>query len=121
MRHNLVMDRFALVSSLSGEELSRWVPICRDAMDEVASMVEESSLSDDANVRKLSNLAGVLAYYKYCLYTEGDMKSLTLGALSIQEGNSRCENARKLFEEEKAAISALLKTEGEFAFRRVVI
>lgn len=121
MRLNYVLDRFALISSLEGEELSKWAPLCKDAMEELMPYAENFSLSDETKVRRLSNLAGVLAYYKYCLYTAGNVKSLTIGALSISEGDTQIEHAKNLFETEKAAVSDLLKNTEEFSFQRVVI
>lgn len=109
------------MSSLSGEELSRWAPLCRDAMDEIALCADEKDPSDETAVRMLSNLAGVLAYYKYCLYSHESEKSVTLGSLKIDEKDSRAEFAKALFEKEREAASEYLKLPSEVCFQRVVI
>lgn len=119
MKLNYVIDRFALISGVEGEELSRWVPVCRDAMDEVRLMATEKALSDEASCRRLSSLAGAYAYYKYTLYSTENEKSVSTGNLSITRFSEARDRARELLESEKAGAYDLIEPSGDFCFRGV--
>ncbi|MBQ9742440.1 MAG: hypothetical protein IJV88_02040 [Ruminococcus sp.] len=118
MRLNQVIDRFALVSGLCGEELSRWTPLCVDAMNQVSKMLRPNMTPSEADSLRLSAFAGVLAYYKYTLYSRGGIKAFTAGSLSITEEDDKSRRAKLLWEAERESVADLIAPEG-FFFGRV--
>lgn len=79
--------------------------------DKNAAKLEENSL-------RLSNLAGVLAYYKYTLYTFENIKTFSAGDLSVTTSESTVSHAKLLWETECALAKDLLSSDG-FYFGRV--
>ena len=118
MKLSDVIERFALISGLEGEELSRWHPLCVDAMTQVHSMATAEALSDAMSSRRLSNLAGVLAYYRYVLYTRENVKDFGAGSVSITFGEDDLKAAEKMWETEKGLLSEFLLP-SDFCFQRV--
>ncbi len=121
MKLNYVIDRFALISGVDGEELSNWIPVCMEAMEEVELMATKEALNSELSQKRLSGLAGILAYYKYTLYAGENIKSITAGTVSITNFQEARVRAQELFEREKSQISELLDTSKEFCFKRVSI
>lgn len=119
MRLNEVIDRFALISGLPADEVSIWTPVCVDAMCEVEAKALDTAVKDERTSRKLSNLAGVLAYYKYCLYSYRNVQRFEAGSVSVTISGETLEFAKKLWEEEKNSAVDCLKAEGDFFFKRV--
>ncbi len=120
MRLNEVINRFALVSGLEPSEVTRWTPLCVDAMNELRGKLIPDALKKEENVLRLSACAGVLAYYKYCLYKEGEgIKSFTAGAVSVTHSELDGEKARKLWEFERESVADLLESFEDFCFRSV--
>lgn len=118
MRLNEVINRFALVSGLEPCEVSKWTPLCIDAMNEIKSMAKKDAEKSAENSLRLSNLAGVLAYYKYSMYAVGDVKSFTAGSVSVTAADDIIERAEKLWKTERRSLSDLLTPEG-FYFGRM--
>ena len=120
MRLNEVINRFSLVSGLEPSEVTKWTPVCVDAMNEIKRKVLPGVLEDEGNVLRLSACAGVLAYYRYCMYKTGDKtKQFTAGAVSVTMENSDTEKAQKLWEFERRSVEDLLTSTEDFCFRRV--
>lgn len=120
MRLNEVINRFSLVSGLEPSEVTKWTPVCVDAMNEIKRKVLPGVLEDEGNVLRLSACAGVLAYYRYCMYKNGDKtKQFTAGAVSVTMENSDTEKAQKLWEFERKSVEDLLTSTEDFCFRRV--
>ena len=120
MRLNEVINRFSLVSGLEPSEVTKWTPVCVDAMNEIKRKVLPGVLEDEGNVLRLSACAGVLAYYRYCMYKNGDRtKQFTAGAVSVTMENSDTEKAQKLWEFERRSVEDLLTSTEDFCFRRV--
>lgn len=120
MRLNEVINRFSLVSGLEPDEVSKWIPVCIDAMNELKGKLLPDVLDKEENVLRLSACAGVLAYYKYCLYQQGrDVKSFTAGSVSIAMSEFDPQKARKLWELERASVADLLVSPEDFCFKRV--
>ena len=120
MRLNEVINRFSLVSGLEPSEVTKWTPVCVDAMNEIKRKVLPGVLEDEGNVLRLSACAGVLAYYRYCMYKNGDKtKQFTAGAVSVTMENSDTEKAQKLWEFERRSVEDLLTSTEDFCFRRV--
>ena len=122
MRLNEVINRFALMSGLEPGEVTRWTPVCIDAMNELKSKLLPDALSSEENILRLSACAGVLAYYRYCLYKSGsEPKSFTAGAVSVTVSELDVEKAYKLWEFEKKSVENLLASSEDFCFKRVKV
>ncbi len=120
MRLNEVINRFSLVSGLEPSEVTRWTPLCIDAVNELRGKLVPDALNSEENIHRLSACAGVLAYYKYCLYRESDsVKSFTAGSVSVTHSDFDGEKARKLWEFEKSSVADLLVSSEDFCFRSV--
>lgn len=120
MRLNEVINRFALVSGLEPAEVTKWTPVCIDAMNELKGKVQPQVLDSEENILRLSACAGVLAYYRYCLYSSGsEAKSFTAGAVSVTVSEFDVDKARKLWEFERKAVEDLLVSDESFCFKRV--
>lgn len=118
MRLNEVINRFALVSGLEPAEVSRWTPLCIDSMNEIKTLLrKKGGLSPEDSLR-LSNCAGVLAYYKYTLYAGQDVRSFTAGSVSVTTSDDVTLRAKELWEYEKNSVEDLISSDG-FCFRRV--
>ncbi len=122
MRLNEVINRFTLVSGLEDAEVSKWSVLCSDAMQELsAQLLPDAEKKEGASLR-LSNCAGVLAYYKYCLYNTADrVRSFTAGSVSVNIDDNTLEHARLMWEQERKGVADLLCDESSFCFRRVRI
>lgn len=121
MRLNDVINRFTLVSGLEGTEVSKWTVLCVDAMQELLGQLLPGAEDSEAKGIRLSNAAGVLAYYKYCLYSNGGVKSFAAGSVSVTVSDDTVERARLMWEKERAAVSDLLVSSDGFCFRRAEI
>ena len=120
MRLNEVINRFALVSGLEPEEVSKWTVLCVDASKEIERMVRKSvKLSEQDDIR-LSNAAGVLAYYKYCMYEYGSrVKSFGAGNVNVTMAYNEAEHAEKLWKAEREGLGDILNTDSDFCFQGV--
>ena len=119
MRLNEVINRFSLVSGLEPSEITKWTPVCVDAMNEIKSKALPGILENE-DVLRLSACAGVLAYYRYCLYKNGDRtKRFTAGSVSVTMENTDAQRAHKLWEFERKSVEELLVSTEDFCFRRV--
>lgn len=122
MRLSDVINRFTLVSGLEGEEVSAWTVLCVDAMNEISLMVQPSKGKDEKEALRLSNAAGVYAYYKYCMYSySSKVKSFSAGGVSVTSSTDEMEHARKLWEAERLLCADLLTDSGEFCFKGVAV
>lgn len=120
MRLNEVINRFTLVSGLEPHEVSMWTPVCIDAMLQVKAKASKEALKCEESVLRLCAMAGVLAYYKYCLYMERDeVKAFTAGSVSITKAQSDAKKAYELWEFEKNGARDLLSSDDDFCFRGV--
>jgi len=117
LRLNLVIDRFALISGLEPEEVSRWTPLCADAVVQIEGMKRSKVKDDEKTIRRLSFCAAALAYYKYTLFTkEAAVSSFSAGNLSVGISVTERERAKQLWEEELRGASDLLEAQSDFCF-----
>ena len=122
MRLSDVIQRFTLVSGLEPEEVSHWTVLCVDAMNEIREQAGAIESRNEQEVLRLSNAAGVYAYYKYCLYTySSKIKTFSAGVISVTASVDELEHAAKMWEAEREACSDLLGGSGDFCFRRVAV
>ncbi len=122
MRLNETINRFALVSGLEPCEVSKWTVLCVDATKEIERMILPCAVLTQDNELRLSNAAGVLAYYKYCMYSHvTKVKGFAAGNVSVTVSEDEAEHAFKLWQTEKEAIGDLIGTESGFCFQGVRI
>ena len=115
-----IVDRFALLASLSEEAASNFTYICSDAKDEI-----NSKLLPDVDLtlhsERLVAAAGALSLYKYMqLKALGDsVESFSAGDITVKKSMDKALGvAYEIWQNEKAKISDLLKDE-DFVFWRV--
>lgn len=122
MRLSDVILRFTLVSGLEPEEVSKWTVLCVDAMNEISESVRSSKGKSEKEALRLSNAAGVYAYYKYCLYTySSKIKTFSAGVINVTSTEDEMEHARKMWEAEKEMCADLLVDKGDFCFKGVAV
>lgn len=120
MRLNETINRFTLVSGLEPEEVSKWTVLCCDASKEIERMVLPGAVLSEENILRLSKAAGVLAYYKYCMYEYGaKVKGFTAGNVNVTMAQTETEHAEKLWKAEKESLWDILGTESNFSFQGV--
>ncbi len=87
-------------------------------MAEVHNLATAKALSEEVSCRRLSNLAGVLAYYRYVMYTRENVKSFGAGSVSVTYNDDAVKSAEKMWETELQAVSELTRP-SDFCFQRV--
>lgn len=111
------LNRFTLLSGLSDEEALKWLPVVKDAIVYIESLVKKRKLNEGDRIR-LSSAAGVYAYYRYLCYSIDDDSSVTLGSLHLSANQKKIEEAEKMWNTELSALSDLVKDDS-FVFRRM--
>ncbi len=120
MRLNETINRFALVSGLEPEEVSKWTVLCCDASKEVERMVPRGVTLSEEDTIRLSRGAGIYAYYKYCMYAYvTKVKAFTAGNVSVTISQDEVEHAEKLWKAERESLCDILGEESGFCFRGV--
>lgn len=113
-----VTDRFALVSGLEQEEISKWVFVITDCIKYFESMLNGRTLSEIESIR-LSNACAVYAYYKYSLYKFADNSSkFKAGDIEITKAESITDKAHTMWQQEKSEINDIVDFDN-FSFVRV--
>lgn len=116
MSFEKALNRFTLLTGLSDEEAMKWLPIVKDAIVYIESLVRKKKLREHDIVR-LSSAAGVYAYYRYLCYSIDDDSSVTLGSLHLSANQHKIEEAEKMWETELESLSDILGD--NFVFRRM--
>ena len=120
MRLNETIERFTLVSGLEPEEVSKWTVICSDASNEIQRMVLPGVKYTEENILRLSKAAGVLAYYKYCMYAHvTKVRAFTAGDVSVTVTQDEMEHAEKLWNAEREALCDIIYIGEPFCFQGV--
>lgn len=109
-------NKFKLITDLSDAELLKWIPVLKEAVLYIESLVKKANLTEVDNIR-LDNAAAIYAYYRYVNYSTGDENSFTAGDLSVSKNNDRLKVAENMWEKELEMISDLVTT--KFIFKRV--
>ncbi len=108
------------MSGLEPEEVSKWTVLCCDASKEIERMILPGVVLTEENILRLSRGAGVLAYYKYCMYEYGaKVKAFTAGNVNVTMSHNETEHAEKLWKAEKESLCDILGTESGFSFQGV--
>ncbi len=121
MGTNQICERFALLTGIDEDELSRWMPLIYDAQEYVTSLLKENV--DVQHHKVLTSAVGTYAYYKWCILCSGGNEStFKAGDLSISDSSSSgsVENAELLWKESLKEIAPYVKSE-DFFFKGVVV
>ena len=116
---NYVVDRFALISGLSPQEISDWIFLCADACDYIESVLVDRENKDKADERRLINAAAVYAFYRYCLYAYEDLDSFKAGDVEVTRREDMLGRAEKMWQREKESLRGIINTDSGFLFRRM--
>lgn len=113
-----VLNRFALVSSLEQEEISKWIFVVVDCIKYFESRVNTDMLSESDKIR-LSHACAVYAYYKYSLmnYASG-VQRFKAGDVEVTSAENISDNAHKMWQCEKKEIADIFDFD-DFSFCRV--
>ena len=122
MRLSDVINRFALISRLEPEAVSKWTVLCVDAVQYLRQRLRSDAELTEENMMRLANAAASLAYYKYTLYEpSAAVRSFTAASLAVNMGEDEKQRAKALWKEEQQLLSDLLKTDDDFCFKGVRI
>lgn len=117
MSFNNTYNRFKLVSSLSDEEASKWVPLLKESSEYVYSHVIKENLTDSDCIR-LDNAAGVYAYYRYIVYSFRAENSFSAGDVTVSLNTDMVNEAKIMWETEELGLDDLISS-SSFIFKRV--
>ncbi|MBR2715901.1 MAG: hypothetical protein IKB73_06840 [Ruminococcus sp.] len=110
-----VLNRFALVSGLSQEDISKWVFVISDCIKFFESRTANRNFTESERAR-LVHACAVYAYYKYSMinfaYNSGKFKA---GDVEITQSEDMIDKAHKMWQEEKREISDVFDFD-DFAF-----
>ena len=110
----LILQKFAVFSGLTGEELQACLPYCRDAMEQLTAK-RRSALPA---AEPLGSAAAALAYYRWCLaQLSGSSLPRLFGASAVVNKDTLAA-AKALCEEYLAAAAGELGG-GKFYFGQV--
>lgn len=113
-----VIDRFALVSGLEQEEISKWIFVIVDCIKYFESKLQKRYYTDEEKMR-LSHSCAVYAYYKYSLFNYAQVASkFKVGDIEITNSENLTDKAHALWQNEKGEIADIIDFDG-FYFSRV--
>lgn len=113
-----VIDRFALVSELSQEEISKWIFLILDCIKYFESICDIDALKE-GDKNRLSYACAVYAYYKYSLCKSETAHSFKAGDIQISESSSLIEKTASLWQLQKKEISDIVDFSESSCFVRV--
>lgn len=116
-----ILERFAIIASLSMDDISPWIPLCEDACEEIKRHLKEG-ISEEENARRLNVAAAALAFYRYVLYrtSGGGMESFSAGELRIKtNAETSVKMAYNVWKDARNAVADLL-TDDDFMFERII-
>ncbi len=116
-----IVERFALMADLTAEEATKWEDICKECAYETYSKKKAGADSEQAEMALMS-LAATLAFYRYCLYTNTNIKgeSFKVGDISVSAASSasNINTAQSALEEAKLAAAPYM-IDDDFTFKQV--
>lgn len=113
-----VLDRFALVSGLEQEQISKWFFVVLDCIKYFESKVNVAKLSR-SNYRRLVHACAVYAYYKYSLFSfANSTQKFKAGDVEITQSESITDKAHIMWQQEKSEIADIIDFD-DFSFMRV--
>ena len=113
-----VLDRFALVSGLSPEEISKWIFVIIDCIKYFESALNNKTVSD-ADKRRLVHSCAVYAYYKYSLMMlASNCTKFKAGDIEITRSENLSDTAHEMWQLEKKEIADVIDFD-DFCFCKV--
>ena len=113
-----VIDRFALVSELSQEEISRWIFLILDCIKYFESICDIDALKE-SDKKRLSYACAVYAYYKYSLCKSESAHSFKAGDIQINQSSSLIEQTASMWQLMKSEISDIVDFSDSYCLLRV--
>lgn len=118
-----VIERFTLVSGLTGSEVSRFLPLIVDCKEFFSEQIG-SDLSV-SQLKRAAHACAVYAYYRVCLMLrDGGTESFKAGDVQISSSKlgELCDAARRMWDEERTLVADIADFGGDgFAFRSVCV
>ncbi len=112
-----VINRFALVSGLEQEEISKWIFVIVDCIKYFESRIK-NNLSG-LEISRLTHACAVYAYYKYSLFSFANASTkFKAGDIEITSAESITEKAHIMWQQEKKEVADIIDFD-EFLFLKV--
>lgn len=109
----MILQKFAVFSGLTGDALQACLPYCRDAMQELLARKRAELTATEP----LGSAAAALAYYRWCLAQMSGSAQPRIGAAALVTGETLA--ASKALCEQYLAAAAGLLGGGKFYFGQV--
>lgn len=119
---NEVAKKFLLLSGIDESELSKYLPLIRESIAYVKSILKEE-VDVKENSTLLTSACGTYAYYKWSLfYSQSDVSYFKAGDLTVSKSSESkvTERAYSLWKESLKEIARLTKS-SDFYFKGVSV
>lgn len=119
---NEVAKKFLLLSGVDESELSKYLPLIRESIAYVKSILKEE-VDVKENSALLTSACGTYAYYKWSLfYSQGDVSYFKAGDLTVSKSSESkvTERAYSLWKESLKEIARFTKS-SDFYFKGVSV
>lgn len=119
---NEVAKKFLLLSGIDESELSKYLPLIRESIAYVKSILKEE-VDVKENSALLTSACGTYAYYKWSLfYSQGDVSYFKAGDLTVSKSSESkvTERAYSLWKESLKEIARFTKS-SDFYFKGVSV
>ncbi len=108
--------KFKLLTGFDDAQANKWIPVIRESLVYVKSLVDLDSLSEE-EISCVEKSAGVYSFYQYAASLGGREASFSAGDLSVHFNNA-FSYAKTLWESEYNKLSAF-RGNSKFLFKRV--
>lgn len=119
---NEVAKKFLLLSGIDESELSKYLPLIRESIAYVKSILKEE-VDVKENSALLTSACGTYAYYKWSLfYSQGDVSYFKAGDLTVSKSSESkvTQRAYSLWKESLKEIAGFTKS-SDFYFKGVSV
>lgn len=119
---NEVAKKFLLLSGVDESEISKYLPLIRESIAYVKSILKEE-VDVKENSALLTSACGTYAYYKWSLfYSQGDVSYFKAGDLTVSKSSESkvTERAYSLWKESLKEIAKFTKS-SDFYFKGVSV
>lgn len=119
---NEVAKKFLLLSGVDESELSKYLPLIRESIAYVKSILKEE-VDVKENSALLTSACGTYAYYKWSLfYSQGDVSYFKAGDLTVSKSSESkvTQRAYSLWKESLKEIAKFTKS-SDFYFKGVSV
>ena len=122
MNLNDIIERFTLVSGLTMNETSRYLPLLTDCK----AYFEEHLRGElsGSQQKRAAHACAVYAYYRVCLLVrDGGFETFKAGDVQINPAKAAetCEAAQRMWDAERGMIADIVCFDDGFAFRSVCV